>query len=51
MFEDGRGIDYVKLAASSTFAEYKALTHALLDVDLSTLDEKQRLAFFISLIR
>ena len=49
MFNDGHGIDYGLLATGATFAEYKVLTRELLYVDLTTLDEHARIAFFLSM--
>ena len=48
--EDGSGVKYSELRSSSLFQQYKAEAAALKQLDLSTLSEKEKMAFFISIL-
>ena len=48
---DGRGVDYASLASSKAFSEYVDVTQQLVNCDLTALSEKERMAFFISILR
>ena len=50
MSKDGRGVDYDTLRESALFQEYVQLSGQLTHCDLSTLNESQRKAFFISIL-
>ena len=48
--EDGSGVKYSELKSSSLFQQYKAQAAELQHLDLSTLSEKEKMAFFISIL-
>ena len=48
--EDGSGVKYSELKSSSLFQQYKAQAAELQRLDLSTLSEKEKMAFFISIL-
>ena len=50
MSTDGRSVNYVSLKTSSLFKEYKQLVQDLGAVDLTSLTEQTKMAFFISIL-
>ncbi len=48
--EDGSGVNYAALKSSSLYAEYKKHAMELQKLDLSALNEKEKMAFFISIL-
>ena len=48
--EDGSQVDYKKIKKSKLFKEYCDIAVSLRLVDLDTLNEKQKIAFFISIL-
>ena len=48
--EDGSGVKYSELKSSSLFQQYKAQAAELQHLDLSTLSEKEKMTFFISIL-
>ena len=48
--EDGRGVDYTKLASSELFKEYAQVARQLVNSDPGPLSEPERMAFFISIL-
>ncbi|CAH1787699.1 unnamed protein product [Owenia fusiformis] len=49
MSEDGSGVNYDALRESAVFADYKKQADELSAIDLSTLDEDEKKAFFINI--
>ena len=50
MSPDGRSVNYAALKTSSLFKEYKQLVQDLCAVDLTSLAEQTKTAFFISIL-
>ena len=48
--EDGSGVKYSELKSSSLFQQYKSQAAGLQYLDLTTLSEKEKTAFFISIL-
>lgn len=48
--EDGSTVNYEKMKMSSMFKEYKDMAALLKNIDLDNLKEKERMAFFISIL-
>ena len=49
--DDGSGVNYEALKKSQLFEQYKLQAKILKHVDLSTLSEVERTAFFISILQ
>jgi hypothetical protein len=49
MCDDGKSIDYNGIRTSEIFAEYVEESSRLVHVDLATLTDQQKMAFFISI--
>ena len=50
MTADGAEVHYEKIRNSKLFKEYRQLAVRLRDVDLDSLQEKERMALFISIL-
>ena len=50
MSSDGKGVDYSSLASSDGFKEYIQVSRQLVCCDPSLLAEKEKMAFFISIL-
>ena len=50
MTDDGKGVDYKSLKESSLLPEYTTLAVNLQSVQLDNLTEKEKMAFFISIL-
>ena len=50
MSPDGRSVNYAALKTSGLFKEYKQLVQDLCTVDLTSLAEQTKTAFFISIL-
>ena len=49
MCDDGKSVDYNGIRTSEIFAEYVEESSRLVHVDLATLTDQQKMAFFISI--
>ncbi len=48
--EDGSGVKYAELKRSPLYEQYKTQAAALKLIDLGGLSEKEKMAFFISIL-
>ena len=48
--EDGTGVQYSQMKTTPLFSQYKQLAAYLRKVDVGKMDEKEKLAFFISIL-
>ena len=48
--EDGKAVDYVQLKKSPLFSQYEQQARDISNIDLTTLNEEEKCAFFISIL-
>jgi len=50
MTRDGKSVDYVQLKKSPLFSQYEQQAKAISNINLITLNENEKIAFFISIL-